>query len=131
MFIYLASPYTPLGEGSKEALKEYRFQEVCRAAAKLMENGNQVFCPIAHSHPIEKYGMDEIHDGDFWLEQDYAVLIHVDELWVLMLEGWDKSHGVKEEIDFAHDYGISVRYLKPGEVIPEGGLHGSDQEAFA
>lgn len=133
MFIYLASPYTVLGKTNTveiECAKEERFQEVCKAAAKLMENGLQVFCPIAHSHPIEKYGMDEVHDGAFWLEQDYAVLIGVDQLWVLMLEGWDKSHGVAAEIQFCRDYDIPVRYLKVGEVIPED-VNGSVQEVIA
>lgn len=134
MFIYLASPYSPIKPYTleeKNTLKEARFQEVCKAAAALMQNGNQVFCPIAHSHPIEKYGMDEVKDGEFWLEQDFAVLFYVDELWVLMLPGWDKSKGIAAEIDFAKKYLIPVRYLEPGEVIPKGGLRGSKQKAVA
>lgn len=124
MFIYLASPYTPKGEyteGEKYALREKRFVEVCRTAGKIMRNGKLVFCPIAHSHPIEKYGMDgELKSEAFWLEQDYAVLTYVDELWILMLPGWDSSSGVAKEIRFAKELGIPVRYLTDGDVVPYG-----------
>ncbi len=119
MFIYLASPYTILNQGLVapaiiKKLKEARFQDVCKKAAELMQNGHQVFCPIAHSHPIELYGMDEVKSGDFWLEQDFAILIHCDELWVYMLPGWDKSSGVKREVAFAARYNIPVKYLNDG-----------------
>lgn len=137
MFIYLASPYTPLPLAGYTALpeelselKEERFQLVCKKAAQLMENGHLVFCPIAHSHPIEKYGMDEVHSGEFWLEQDYAVLKCVDEVWVLMLPGYDKSKGIAAEMQFADSMGIPVYYLKPDQLYPEA-CHGTTQEAIA
>ena len=136
MFIYLASPYTILNADkltSKQLAeaKENRFKEVCKTAASLMENGHQVFCPIAHSHPIEKYGMNTIKNAEFWLEQDYAILIGVDELWVLMLPGWDKSYGIKEEMQFCNDYEIPIRFLTPGEVLPEEIENESPQKAYA
>ncbi len=138
MLIYLASPYTILNTvgllpSTIEELKEARFRDVCKKAAELMENGHQVFCPIAHSHPIEKYGMDEVRDGEFWLEQDYAILIGCDELWVYMLPGWDTSKGIAAEVQFCKQYDIPVRYLKNG-VFPlthlEANKHGAQAQAI-
>lgn len=138
MFIYLASPYTPLPLAGYTALpeelselKEERFQLVCKKAAQLMENGHIIFCPIAHSHPIEKYGMDEVHDGEFWLEQDYEILRNVDAMWVLMLPGYDKSKGIAAEIAFADEYKIPVRYLMPDSLFPVEEIRGTTQEAIA
>ncbi|HHK42524.1 MAG TPA: DUF1937 family protein, partial [Planctomycetaceae bacterium] len=34
------------------SVREFRFREACRAAAKLMRLGKAVFSPIAHSHCI-------------------------------------------------------------------------------
>lgn len=105
--IYLASPYSAYKDG-----KEAAFQEVCAKAAELMLQGHKVFCPIAHSHPIEWWGMGENQTGDFWLEQDFAVLQHCDEMWVYQMPGWENSYGIEQEISFAQDYGIPILYIK-------------------
>jgi hypothetical protein len=115
--IYLASPYTivnaPVGL-SAQALKNRRtrrFKQVCKKAAELMLNGEQVFCPIAHSHPIEVLGMKEVKNGDFWLEQDFAVLAHAKELRVYRMPGWEASDGIRREIAFAAERNIPVTYI--------------------
>ena len=84
-FTYLASPYSPVGEFTeriKNQLRKQRFEEVCEKAAELMLTGERIFCPIAHSHPIEHYGMEDTQSGDFWLEQDFAILAHANLLKV-------------------------------------------------
>jgi hypothetical protein len=106
--IYLASPYSKYPGGRNAA-----FVVACDKAAELMLQGTKVFCPIAHSHPIEDIGMDGvIQDGDFWLSQDFAVLSRCDELWVYKMPGWDVSYGVGKEIDFAVENGIPIKYLE-------------------
>lgn len=104
--IYLASPYShPLPE-----VKERRFEEACKAAARYMDRGFQVFCPIAHSHPIEKIGMDAVRNEAFWLHQDFAILRHCDRLVVLCLDGWTESRGIEREREFATVHGIPIDY---------------------
>jgi hypothetical protein len=106
--IYLASPYSKYPGGRNAA-----FLAACDKAAELMLQGHLIFCPIAHSHPIENIGMDgEIKDGDFWLKQDFAVLSKCDELWVYQMPGWDTSYGVGKEIEFAKKNNIEVKYLE-------------------
>lgn len=106
MLVYLASPYSKYPKG-----REAAFREVCKKAASLMEEGIEVFCPIAHSHSIEQEAMTKIQDGDFWLKQDFAILRKCDWLYVYMMPGWGDSYGVNKEIDFAKANKIPVAYL--------------------
>lgn len=106
--IYLASPYSH----RYSYMRERRFVEVSKKAAELMEDGMLVFCPIAHSHPIEIYGMPRRMPGDWWLQQDFAILGKCDELVVYKMPGWDKSYGVGKEIEFAKKNKIKVSYLE-------------------
>lgn len=76
-----------------------------------MEEGYEVFSPIAHSHSIEILD-GRFRPGDFWLKQDFAILKKCDKMFVLMLEGWEKSYGVKEEIKYAKANNIPIEYLE-------------------
>lgn len=114
-FIYLASPYSvvnPISRQQASVLRASRYRRVCKKAAQLMKKGELVFCPIAHSHPIEVIGMPgELQSGDFWLRQDFAILEKASKLVVYQMDGWDKSSGVAREIAFAEEKGIPVTYL--------------------
>ena len=106
--IYLASPYSKYPAG-----REAAYKEVCNEAANVMQSGYAVFCPIAHSHSIEVEGMGgNVMDGDWWLEQDFAVLAKCDELWVYQMPGWKDSYGVSKEIEFAKAKGIPIKWVK-------------------
>ena len=43
-FIYLATPYSH----KDPQVRQNRYEHACKVAGKLMEEGNLVFCPIAH-----------------------------------------------------------------------------------
>jgi hypothetical protein len=120
--IYLASPYSVGPKGAYGAedtgfasknMRTRRYKAACRKAAQLMDKGLTIFSPIAHSHSIEVEGMSEIRTGNFWLDQDLAILSKCDELYVLCLPDWERSRGIKREIDFAVANGIPVSYLEP------------------
>jgi hypothetical protein len=108
--VYLASPYShpdPL-------VKAERFRQACTVAGKMMKEGQCVFSPIAHSHPIEQYFEDGSVEGhDFWLKQDFAVLSHCAKLVVLAIDGWERSKGVAAEIEFAQQNQIPLEFLVP------------------
>ena len=104
---YLASPYSKYPYGKKEA-----FKTICKKAAQLMEEGHNIFCPIAHSHPIEELGMTKVQNGDFWLKQDFAILDCCDELWVYKMPGWEDSYGISKEIERANWEGIPIKFLE-------------------
>jgi hypothetical protein len=105
--VYLASPYS----APTKRQKTRRFHQVCEKAAELMEQGELVFCPIAHSHPIEVYGMEDSKSGDWWLKQDFAILEKCSKMYVYKMPGWDKSYGIKREIEYAQALGIPVEYI--------------------
>lgn len=109
--IYLASPYSHESPG----VRQFRFEMACFYAGKVMDNEHIIFSPIAHSHPIEQFGLGEIKDANFWLHQDFEILKRCDELWVLMLDGWKESYGVNREIDFANNMGMKVSFKRLDE----------------
>jgi nucleoside 2-deoxyribosyltransferase len=105
--IYLASPYSH----PDAAVREMRFRDACRAAAKLMRLGHTVFSPIAHGHCICTHGLPT--DWRFWEPFDRHHLERCDEVVVLTLDGWDASAGVQAEIRIAIELGKPVRYIEP------------------
>jgi hypothetical protein len=105
--IYLASPYTHTDPG----VREERFDAACRAAATLIRAGHHVFSPVAHSHPIARYGLPL--DWQFWESFDRRVLEMCDEVVVLTLPGWEDSVGVRAEIQLARDLGKLVAAHSP------------------
>jgi len=108
--IYLAAPYSH----REQSVRERRFNEINRAAGWIMQQGYIVFSPISHSHPIALTISEEnALSHEFWLKQDFAFLDWSDEMWVLMLEGWDTSKGVRIEIKYALIHNIEIRYLNP------------------
>lgn len=115
-YSYLASPYSvkqPVSRQRAVTIRDRRYRKVCKKAAQLMLEGKLIFCPIAHSHPIEVIGMKgEIKSGDFWLEQDFALLEHASELIVFMMDGWEDSSGVTREIEFAKANSIPIVYIE-------------------
>lgn len=122
MFIYLASPYSAPTPGERHA----RFVKACKKAANLMESGHVVFCPIAHSHSIEVEGMDEIHDGPFWLRQDFAILQCVDCVFVYTMDGWKDSNGIRAEVEFALQNNIPVFFIGENDNGPsEAAVYGA------
>lgn len=108
MIVYLASPYSH----PDASVRNERFVSACRYAAKLMQSGHVVFCPIAHSHPIALQ-MDDgfATDHDFWMAQDLPLLSHCDYLYVLALPGWEHSRGIMDETEFARTHGIPIHLV--------------------
>jgi Domain of unknown function (DUF1937) len=113
--IYLASPYsTP--KGSSKMTMIMRYQQALWATEHLIKNGYMVISPIVHCHYMILPG-----DAKTWKEYDYTLLSRCNSVMVLMLEGWRESVGVRQELDWAHDKGMLVKYVRvPGyEIISD------------
>jgi hypothetical protein len=63
--IYLASPYTH----EDPAVEQRRYVQVCRAAGRLILEGQYVYSPIAHSRAIALEG-NLPTDYKFWTAYD-------------------------------------------------------------
>ena len=105
---YLASPYSD----TDPAVQHRRYLDACDAAAALMARGRMVLSPIAHTHPIARRGA--LPTGfDFWQRFDRRLIAACDELWVLRIDGWRESVGVRAEIAIARELGKPVRLVYP------------------
>lgn len=103
--IYLASPYNH----AEESVREERFKLICGVAAQLMSQGVHLFCPIAHTHPIAVCG-DLPRGWQYWRE--YDLITACDELWIVKIDGWRESEGIKGEIDIAKNLRKPIKYIE-------------------
>ncbi len=104
--IYLASPYSH----DDPYIMESRFHAAAKKASELMKNGEIVFSPIVHAHPIAQYGLPK--EWEFWQKFDEFFLSLASEIYVLMLDGWQESTGVNNEIRIAMDLGLAITYTE-------------------
>lgn len=104
--VYLASPYT-----HKDALvRDMRAAAVTIMAHKMMQEGIIVFSPVSYGHTIAKLG-DMPTDWQYWEKTCRAYLSHSHKIVVLMLQGWEESTGVTEELKIAKELGIDVEFV--------------------
>jgi len=105
--IYLASPLTH----KENSVQEYRYDMACLAVAKMLKKGLNVISPIVNSYPISvRFKLPK--EYKFWQKLDEELIRRCDEIWVLMLSGWEKSKGIKAEIEFALKLGKKVKYVR-------------------
>jgi len=109
---YLATPYTNFPGGHEVACRV-----ACEQAALLMKAGVNVFCPIAHSHPIAVHGnMDKV-DPDLWRRVDKPFVDAACGLIYLELPDSLASQGMHNElIEFVKD-DKPIVFMQPG-VVP-------------
>lgn len=116
---YLACPYSH----PDSQIRRARFEAVNAAAALLMREGELVFSPISHTHPIAEAG-DLPKGWEYWREFDRAYLAVSRRFIILELDGWRESIGVTAEIAIAQEFGLRAELLKPGERWPHCFLEG-------
>ena len=112
--VYLAVPYSD----KDWAVKENRFDRVNQVAAILIARGENIFSPISMAHPIAKAG-DLPGNWEFWDKFDRAYLECCKKMYVLMLDGWENSNGVKAEIKIAEELKIEIEYVDYEDIIEE------------
>lgn len=105
-FIYLASPYT----SPKAAIREVRHSKAEHTVALLLRKNIHVYSPIVHCHELAiKYGLPK--DFAFWQSYNRSMLSEASGLWILQIEGWKDSQGVKWEIKFALERNLTIKYI--------------------
>lgn len=113
--IYVASVYSLDAKGNSGhdiALREKRYDYVVERVGKWMESGTiGLFSPIAHCHvPANRGHLPK--DYTFWQENDRHMIERCDEIWVLMMPGWERSVGVKDEIAYGSAINKKVVYFE-------------------
>lgn len=111
--IYLAAPY----RGTKEEI-EARMLEVSLFSAHLRTLGIFVTSPLYHHYTFQ---LNDNSDGNYWLDYSESLLTAIAlsrgvgvevELWIMPLEGFDRSEGIKREIEVANRLGVNIQYVK-------------------
>jgi len=110
--IYIATPYTH----DDKRIEQLRFDLVTLVAARLIAKGLHIYSPITHCHPIAQ-AFDTGTDWETWRDMDLYMLGVCAELWVLKIDGWEHSEGVRCEIAAAKHCGIELRVMTPSEMI--------------
>ena len=111
-YVYIGTPYTAT-EGFEYGVKFDRYKRVTKFAAQLMAHGLHVYSPITHCHPMSIVE-DLPGNWEYWAELDKKVLNACTAMIVYQQDGWDKSEGLKKEID------LMAAQNKPVLFIPEG-----------
>jgi len=107
---YLACPFRnadPIVQRKRCAAAHY-------VAAQFSLQGRHMFSPLTHNEVL----MDILNDalpGEHWMQFDLAILAICKKLYVLKLEGWDRSKGVQREIAYAKELGIPIEEVLPPE----------------
>lgn len=102
---YLAAPYSH----PDKAVVEARIEKICRVDAKLMKAGIFTVSPLLKHFTI--HHADLPGDYKFWKDYSDTLLCTVDQMIVIMLDGWDESVGVAGEIKMAIALDIPVLYV--------------------
>jgi nucleoside 2-deoxyribosyltransferase len=112
--IYVGTPYTKYPAGIHAA-----FVDACRLTARLLREGLKVYSPIAHTHPIAIHGEIDPLDLAVWLPFDAAIMDKSDAMIVGMLPDWERSTGVKHEIQAFVAAGKPVYFMSPDDLSYE------------
>ena len=107
-FIYVASPYA----SDDPVVTKKRVERVCEYMVYLADRGIAAYSPIVHNHQLVLAGARLTPDQ--WMMLDFALLRSAKELRVLLLDGWEYSVGVRQEIVFAERSNIPVSYTLGG-----------------
>lgn len=104
-FIYLASPFTH----ARKEIRDVRFELACLATANMLRKGLFVFSPIVSSVPVVDIGHFEGPTWDEWSDYDREFISRcIDRVWILSIEGWDQSRGVRSEVIHALESDLPV-----------------------
>lgn len=104
--IYLASPYSSDDEG----LVHTRVRQTLHFTARKIMLGHVIFSPIVYTSTFANaYSFGTTAED--WEHFNTEMMKKANELWVLQLNGWEFSKGVRHEISFFAARGISPRYF--------------------
>ena len=105
---YLASPYTH----TDPEVMERRYGAALHALHFLLSRKLWTYSPIVHCHELAKtYALPRTHD--FWQTYNHAMLDSSKGLLILVIEGWNESRGIEDEIHTARKLLLPVGFLHP------------------
>ena len=106
-FIYLASPYTH----PDPAVVEERVKAAADVVVECAHRRLTILSPVVYMHELAKFH-DLPKTWEFWSTLDLRMLDAADALWVLTLDGWEKSIGIQGELDYARFTMKQITYYR-------------------
>ena len=105
-FWYFANPYT---HTDKKVVEE-RVQEQRRLAAHLIKQGYYLLQPIEMCHTMAlEYDLPTGYE--YWKKRDRGMIDLCFGTIVCLMDGWDKSVGVLDELEYTKQLGKPIKYL--------------------
>ena len=103
MLIYLAAPYSSIGD-KKKLMQDF----VTFAGRYMVENpSDQIVSPLFNHFCLEH--VPELgSDWSFWKNYSEALMKRCDKLIVLAYDGWKESPGVQAEIKLSQEIGLDA-----------------------
>lgn len=102
--VYVAAPYFH----DDESVRNYRRRKAIEYSETLFRRGINFYSPLLFS---EKFAKNTAREG-YWLNHGKMMVKACTEIHVLCLEGWEKSGGIKGEIEVAQEIGIEIKYIE-------------------
>ena len=106
--IYLASPYT----SPDPNIELQRVKAVALIAAHLVAKELPVMSPILHCHLIRQQCSVPGH-YEFWQKWNHRMIQYSEVFLVATIDGWDRSTGLKGEMEFAKSINKRINYINP------------------
>jgi Domain of unknown function (DUF1937) len=104
--IYLASPYT----SPDPKIVEQRYDQTVLVMSQLLRQGVKIYSPIVHCHVIStRHNLPT--DYKFWLDYNTHMLELCYGMFILCLDGWKDSLGIKDEIKIAQRLKIPIDHI--------------------
>src|SRR4051812_1832695 len=111
--LYLASPWSH----PDPAVRQQRYHDALMATVALFRSGRIVYSPIVYSHQLHAAGVGSTGAMDEWEPLDRAMIRNSSMVWVLMLDGYKESRGIKAELEIAAEFNVPVQYASLAECL--------------
>lgn len=107
-FAYVSSPYSH----PESAVREERYLAVRNFVTHLLEREQWCYSPIVHCHYI---ALDEALPTDFeyWKRYNDTMQAASAATYILGLDGWLQSKGVRHEINRSRELGLQIKLFEP------------------
>lgn len=109
--IYFASPYSH----RFRIVRWWRTRQIRRIMAQCINAQDEIvpFSPIALTHDL-----DHLCPDVQWVEDyDKHLLAVMDAMIVVKLPGWERSVGIKRELNFCFEHSIPYAYAEPSKIL--------------
>ena len=95
---------------SDDEVVERRVRAGRRAAASLIDSGRSVVSPVVSFHETIQQEDTVPEDFEYWETMIEEMIVLSERVYVVMMPGYERSQGVKQEIKLARKYNRPVSH---------------------